>query len=127
MVVDAFQDLIVTDSFIQNIGPGINSGKCILLYGPPGNGKTSLAERIGGLFQNTIYVPHAVDVGGNIMKVYDPSIHREVKKTDDQKASVLREDFDKRWVPCSRPVGHGRRRVDTADARSGVQRLLQVL
>ncbi len=105
MVEEAFSDLIITEDFIQNIGPGINSGKCILMYGPPGNGKTSLAERIGKIFQNTVYVPHAVDIDGNIMKVYDPSIHVEVKKDDDdKKTSVIREDFDKRWVACERPV-----------------------
>ncbi len=101
----AFSDLVITETFIQNIGPGINSGKSILLYGPPGNGKSSVAKRIGELFESTIYVPHAVDIDGNIMKVYDPSIHREVKNEDeDQQKSVIREDFDRRWVECQRPV-----------------------
>lgn len=105
MIDEAFSDLVVTETFIRNIGPGINSGKCILLYGPPGNGKTSLAERIGALFETTICVPYAVDIDGNVMKVYDPSLHKEVQKEgESQGKSVMREDVDKRWVPCKRPV-----------------------
>ncbi len=104
MIEEAFSDLIVTDQFIDNIGPGINAGKCILLYGPPGNGKTSMAERIGGIFENTIYVPHAVDIEGSVMKVFDPSIHEPMAATTDVgKPSAIRDDSDKRWVPCKRP------------------------
>lgn len=104
-IAQAFRDLTIDEAFIQSIGPGINSGRCILLYGSPGNGKTSLAERIGELFEDTIYVPYAVCIDGEIMKVYDPSMHREVGKKDQTlEGSAIREDFDKRWVPCRRPV-----------------------
>lgn len=104
-IAQAFSDLIIDETFIQNIGPGINSGRCILLYGSSGNGKSSLAERIGGLFEDTIYVPHAVSIDGDIMKVYDPSIHREVRNENlVLEKNAIREDFDKRWVPCRRPV-----------------------
>ena len=104
-IVKAFSDLTIDEAFVQNIGPGINSGKCILLYGPPGNGKTSLAERIGGMFEDTIYVPHAVSIDGEIVKVYDPRVHREVKNGNSERGrSAIREDFDHRWVPCRRPI-----------------------
>ncbi len=101
----AFGDMVVTDQFIQSIGPAINSGKSMLLYGPPGNGKTSLAERIGSLFEGTIYIPYAVDVDGSIMKVFDPSVHQPLGTGGTAPASsVIRTDIDDRWVPCKRPL-----------------------
>ncbi|MCB9947579.1 MAG: hypothetical protein H6842_07105 [Rhodospirillaceae bacterium] len=105
----AFSDMVVTDQFIQSIGPAINSGKSILLYGPPGNGKTSLAERIGKLFEGTIYVPHAVDIDGSIVKVFDPSIHQPVTPPGTATGapaptSVVLADVDHRWVACKRPL-----------------------
>ena len=104
----AFSDLIVTDQFIENVGPAINSGRSILLYGPPGNGKTSLAERIGALFEGTIYVPHAVDIDGDIIKIFDPSLHKPVAPGQDGRpaapSGVILEDVDNRWVPCKRPL-----------------------
>jgi predicted ATPase with chaperone activity len=68
----AFSNLIVSEDFIHRIGPAINSGRSILLYGPPGNGKTSVSERIGTLFSDTIYIPYCFEVEGQIIKVYDP-------------------------------------------------------
>lgn len=102
----AFADLIVPEPFIRQIGPAINSGQSVLLYGPPGNGKTSVAERIGRVFRSVIYVPYCFEVEGQIIKVFDPGIHEPVGQPAEGSSRVLalrREDFDRRWVACKRP------------------------
>ena len=102
--------LVIPPDFVDRLGPAINSGRCILLYGPPGNGKTSVAERIGRMFSGIIYVPYCVEIDGQVMKVFDPSIHEAVDSRQYEqrrllvRSSVLEEDFDQRWVPCRRPV-----------------------
>ncbi len=101
----SFSDLVVPDEFIDQLGPGINSGRCMLLYGPAGNGKSSLARRIGQIFQDVIYIPYCVEIDGQIMKVFDPSIHEIVDSgRRETNGSVVEDDFDQRWVACKRPV-----------------------
>ena len=100
-------DLTVDDSMIEQTGPALNSGRAILLYGPPGNGKTSMALRLSSVFHDVIYVPSSIVVEGQIIRVHDPSIHVQLappKVEDDNALSVIRrEEFDARWVPCRRP------------------------
>ena len=103
----AMSDLTFDDSMIEQVGPALNSGRAILLYGPPGNGKTSTALRLSRVFNDVIYVPYAIVVEGQIIRVHDPSIHVTLpppKVTEDSELSVVRrEEFDARWVPCRRP------------------------
>ena len=102
-------ELVIEDNIIENIGPALNSGRAILLYGPPGNGKTSVALSFANVFTDVIYVPYAVFVEGQIMRLFDPSLHTVIKapetaKNDDAiEAFVRREEYDARWVPCRRP------------------------
>ncbi len=102
----AFGDMVVPPGFVSQLGPAVNSGRSILLYGAPGNGKTSIAERVGGIFNDVIYIPHCFEVEGQIIKVFDPGIHKPVQVAADPAAragGLRREDFDRRWVQCRRP------------------------
>jgi hypothetical protein len=100
-------ELVFDDSIIESVGPALNSGRAILLYGPPGNGKTSVALSFAGVFADVIYVPYAVIVEGQIMRVFDPSLHVVLKppaaETNETMSFVRREEYDARWVPCKRP------------------------
>ena len=99
-------ELELPPNIIEQIGPAMNSGRAILMYGPPGNGKTTVALRIASVFQDVIYVPYAVEVEGQIIRVFDVSIHKEVSPlgiANDSASFVRGERHDARWVPCQRP------------------------
>lgn len=107
MIEAGLSGLVVSDSMVHHLGPGINSGRAMLLYGPPGNGKSSIATVIGNIFRDAIYVPYCVEVEGQIMKVYDPSVHIEAAEMKDsglRTNSLRREEVDGRWVACRRPL-----------------------
>ena len=95
------------DRIMEQAGPALNSGRAMLLYGPPGNGKTTVAQRFASVFNDVIYVPYAVMVEGQVIRVHDPSIHfpLEIANIEDENAfSVVRsQTYDARWVPCQRP------------------------
>lgn len=104
-----FEGLIIPEHFLRKIGPAVNAGRTVLLFGPPGNGKTTIATKIAGLFKHIVYVPYAVEIDGQLMKVFDPAVHvRKISEDDASRladsASVRREEFDQRWVACKRPM-----------------------
>jgi energy-coupling factor transporter ATP-binding protein EcfA2 len=103
---EAFAGLVMTERFVSRLGPAVNSGNAILIYGPAGNGKTTVAEIVGKIFQNVIYVPYCVDIDGEIMKVFDPTVHRPVASAPEQPgiANLRRSRMDPRWVACYRPM-----------------------
>ena len=99
--------LTFDDALLLQCGPGLNSGRAMLLYGPPGNGKTSIARCLASVFSDIIYVPYAITVEGQIIRVFDPAIHVAVDPaglSDDQGLLAARRDIlDHRWVACRRP------------------------
>jgi len=98
--------LTFDDALIEKCGPGLNSGRAMLLYGPPGNGKTSIARCLASVFSDIIYVPYAVAVEGQIIRVFDPAIHNAVDPAGLAAGGLpgVRHDIpDARWVPCRRP------------------------
>jgi hypothetical protein len=119
----AFADLEIADPFVDQIGPAVRSGRAVLLYGPAGNGKTSVAQRLGHVFADVVYIPHAVMIEGQVMRVYDPNLHIAISGQNPTEAKVSvtlrREDFDARWVPCRRPfvVAGGELTLEMLDLR----------
>ncbi len=91
----AFSDLVVTDRMLDQLGPAIISQNSIFVYGPTGNGKTSLAERMLRVYQDAILLPYAVEVDSQIISLYDPVVHAPLDHD--------REDVDPRWIQCKRP------------------------
>ncbi len=73
----ALRSLVLPEQFHRRIGPAINSGSSLFLYGPPGNGKTTIAQAIASLLAGTnpIWLPYAITVGGQIIQIYDPLVH----------------------------------------------------
>ena len=108
----ALSDLVLPENVIRELGAALMTGGAIMLYGSTGNGKTSIAERLPGIFgDDLIYVPHAVEVSGQIISVYDPLIH--------QTLNTYEHHVDPRWVLCRRPmvkVG-GEMRADMLEPR----------
>lgn len=96
---ESLQGLVLSASLVEKLGPAINSGRSILLYGPPGNGKTSIAERIANVFLQTIFVPYAIEVGSHVIGFFDEAVHQPVPASESANPKV-----DRRWVECRRPV-----------------------
>jgi hypothetical protein len=100
-----FSHLIVDDEVFDQLGPAVNAGKAVFLYGPPGNGKTVLAEGMARAIGGDVYVPHAIDVAGQIITVYDPVVHEAVADEEETAGSVIKAvPRDRRWIRVKRPV-----------------------
>jgi len=102
----ALSHLVINEDAFSRIGPAANSGRSIFLYGPTGDGKTSIAESIGRMmFQNDIYVPYAIEVDGQIIKLFDEASHQRVEEDNEAREKARgRANLDQRWVLVHRPV-----------------------
>jgi hypothetical protein len=105
-IQEALGSLEMGSDVIEQAGPALNSGRAILMYGPPGNGKTTVSLRFAAVFQDVVYIPYAVAIEGQIIRLFDPSIHTQVAPAeveDDSMTFVRQSEPDLRWVPCRRP------------------------
>jgi hypothetical protein len=98
--------LILPDDLIDNLGPAASSGRSILMYGPPGNGKSSISNGIRAALGDKIYVPRAIEYSGQVITVYDPIVHSAAEAAVDDPNSLRRTGnrFDNRYVYCERPT-----------------------
>lgn len=114
-----FSHLIVSDMVLEQLGPAVNAGKAIFLYGPPGNGKTVIAEGIGATLGGDMYVPHAIDVDGQVIAMFDPVTHHSLEADGDELGVVRTSPRDRRWVRIRRPVvtAGGELTLDMLDLR----------
>jgi hypothetical protein len=118
----AFSDLIINERMLDRLGPAINSGRGMFLFGEPGNGKTSIAERITSCFGSTIWIPKALGIDGDIIRLFDPSVHQTVKQ--EQSSGLLdNSNVDQRWVKIVRPtvVAGGELTMNELEVRQNLQ------
>jgi hypothetical protein len=99
-----FDQLVVNKSMFDQLGPAVNSGKALFLYGAPGNGKTVLAEGIGRALGMEMYVPHVIDVDGQVITMFDPVSHQPVKTAAESQSVLASASHDRRWEKVKRPV-----------------------
>lgn len=99
----AFQHLVLGQRVLDQLGPGIAAGHSMFVYGPPGNGKTVIAQAIRNLLDGEVAVPHALEVEGQVIKFFDPVNHEPLPLPDESALTVDRRP-DNRWVRCRRPM-----------------------
>lgn len=105
-LLGAMGHLILPPDLLGNLGPAITSGRSILMYGPPGNGKSSISNGIRDAMGDKIYVPRALEYAGQVITVYDPIVHSAAEEATDDPNSLRRTSnrFDNRYVFCERPT-----------------------
>jgi hypothetical protein len=96
-VREAFSDLLAPNSVSDQIGPSIRSGSALFLFGAAGNGKTVMAERISRVLSDPVYIPHAIEVDGAVVKLFDPLVHRPTE-------AGSTPGLDHRWIQVQRPL-----------------------
>jgi predicted ATPase with chaperone activity len=104
----AMAHLVLSEDIVRRLGPASNSGRAILIYGAAGNGKTSIAEALVGAFEQPVYIPYAIEADGQIIKIYDPSVHLSFPAGDQANGHsnpifLPHLEHDPRWVRCKRP------------------------
>lgn len=99
----AFSDLLVAPALLARLGPAINSGRGMFLYGYPGNGKTSIAERVTRTFGQFIWIPRCILVEGEIIRIFDPMMHEE-SEPEAAQGLIDHSPVDPRWIRIRRPT-----------------------
>ncbi|MCB1310760.1 MAG: ATPase [Sedimentitalea sp.] len=101
----AMGHLILPDSLLDHLGPAVSAGRSILMYGPPGNGKSSISNGVRDALGDKVYVPRAIEYSGQVITVYDPIVHSAVTEIRDDPTKLRRaKRFDTRYVCCERPT-----------------------
>ena len=104
LVKVAFSHLVLNQRVLDQLGPAIAAWHSLFIYGPPGNGKTVIAQAIRNVLHGEIAIPHAINVEGHIIRVVDPVNHEQVDDTEHESGLEDHHTFDRRWVRCRRPL-----------------------
>src|SRR6185369_15339416 len=104
-VREAFSHLVISQRVLDQLGPAINAGHSMFVYGPPGNGKTVISQAVGRLLHGEIGIPHAIEVEGSIVRIFDPVNHEPIASEEPEEPGLdLGLRHDARWVRCRRPL-----------------------
>ncbi len=97
--------LVLPDGLLDQLGPAVGSGRSVLLYGPPGNGKSSIAEGIRAALGDNIWIPHAIEYAGQVITLYDPIVHTRVVAPEmPNSLRKVNDRVDGRYILCRRPT-----------------------
>lgn len=102
-LLHAFHDLLINPKMLDKLGPAVASGRGMFLFGFPGNGKTSIAERVTGAFGKYIWIPRAIDIDGDVLRLWDPMCHT-LAMPEAGSGLLDNSGYDKRWVRIERPT-----------------------
>ncbi|SEL56681.1 hypothetical protein SAMN05444413_11111 [Roseivivax marinus] len=104
-LTEAMGHLILPPTLLRNLGPAVGSGRSILMYGPPGNGKSSISNGIRDAMGDKIYVPRALEYAGQVITMYDPIVHSAAEGQEEDRTQLRRRiTYDTRYVLCQRPT-----------------------
>ena len=103
-VAETFQGTVLHHGILDLLGPAMNSGRAIFVYGPAGSGKTFIAEKLGHLFPDNIVIPYALLVDNEVIQIFDPLLHKPTQQADNGSSLDRGNTFDQRWIPCQRPA-----------------------
>ncbi len=103
-MLDAFKDVTIKESLLDQLGTALNSGKAIFVYGPAGTGKTYLTQRLSRMLGDAVLIPHALAVNDAVVQVFDPVIHDISDLEQGPEQVMLGQGFDPRFLCCRRPV-----------------------
>ena len=104
-LTNAMGHLVLPPTLLDQLGPAVSAGRSILMYGPPGNGKSSISNGIRDALGDRVYVPRAIEYAGQVITVYDPIVHTAVDEVEEDMSSLRRaKRFDQRYVCCERPT-----------------------
>ena len=101
---EAFSHLVLNDGVLDQLGPAINARHSMFVYGPPGNGKTVISQAIRNVLGGEIAIPHALEVEGSIIRIFDPVMHEELALPEGGSGLDGGVRPDRRWVRCRRPM-----------------------
>nr|WP_245624228.1 ATPase [Jannaschia donghaensis] len=105
LLIKSMGHLILPPTLLDQLGPAVGSGRSVLMYGPPGNGKSSIAEGIRAALGDNIWIPHAIEYAGQVITLYDPIVHTPVKQeTDVSELRKVNTRVDRRYLLCQRPT-----------------------
>ena len=105
-LLNAMGHLILPPTLLDQLGPAVGAGRSILMYGPPGNGQSSISNGIRDALGDKIYIPRAIEYSGQVITVYDPIVHSAAEEDVDDPNSLRRTSgrYDTRYVKCERPT-----------------------
>jgi predicted ATPase with chaperone activity len=100
----AFSHLVLSDRVLNQLGPAVNANHSLFVYGPPGNGKTVISQAIRNLLVGDLWVPHAIEVDGSLITIFDPINHEALPLPQESAGLESTQQVDRRWVRCKRPL-----------------------